>query len=68
MKAAGRRRPVKPRAQRFPIQYLSSYLREPLPPPTYPVDVSAGITDWGMLGNGPDPTASSPTRTTGTAS
>ena len=50
------RRPVKPQAQRFPIQYLSSYLREPLPAPTYPVDVSAGITDWGMLGNGPDPT------------
>jgi hypothetical protein len=22
----------------------------------YPVDVSEGITDWGMLGNGPDPT------------
>jgi hypothetical protein len=50
------RRPVKPPAQRFAIQYLSSYLREPLPAPTYPVDVSAGITDWGMLGNGPDPT------------
>ena len=50
------RRPVKPPAQRFPIQYLSSYLRQPLPAPTYPVDVGAGITDWGMLGNGPDPT------------
>jgi hypothetical protein len=24
--------------------------------PQYPVDVSGGITDWGMLGNGPDPT------------
>jgi hypothetical protein len=50
------RRPVKPPAERFAIQYVSSYLREPLPAPAYPVDVSAGITDWGMLGNGPDPT------------
>jgi len=48
--------PVKPPAERFAIQYLSSYLSTPLPPPVYPVDVSAGITDWGMLGNGPDPT------------
>jgi len=50
------RRPVKPPAERFNIQYLSSYLPAPLPAPTYPVDVSAGITNWGMLGNGPDPT------------
>ena len=50
------RRPVKPPAERFPIQYVSSYLRAPLPAPTYPVDVTAGITDWAMLGNGPDPT------------
>ena len=27
-----------------------------LPPPVYPVDVSAGIVAWGMAGNGPDPT------------
>jgi hypothetical protein len=50
------RRPVKPPRERFPIQYLSGYLRTPLPPPAYPVDVTAGITDWGMLANGPDPT------------
>lgn len=50
------RLPVKPPAERFPIQYLSSYLRAPLPAPAYPVDVSSGITAWGMLGNGPDPT------------
>lgn len=50
------RKPVKPPAERFPIQYLSSYLRQPLPPPAYPIDESGGITDWGMLGNGPDPT------------
>jgi hypothetical protein len=49
------RLPVKPPAERFPIQYLSSYLRTPLPPPVYPVDVSSSITAWGMLGNGPDP-------------
>jgi hypothetical protein len=50
------RLPVKPRGQRFNIQYLSSYLTSPLPAPSYPVDVSGGITDWGMLGNGPDKT------------
>lgn len=50
------RRPVKPPAERFSIQYVSGYLSTPLPPPVYPVDVSAGITDWGMLGNGPDKT------------
>lgn len=52
------RLPVKPPAERFPIQYLSSYLSTPLPAPTYPVDVTGGITDWGMLGNGPDKTCS----------
>lgn len=57
-RSAGRRGrlPVKPPAERLRIQYLSSYLSTPLPPPVYPVDVSAGIVDWGMLGNGPDPT------------
>jgi hypothetical protein len=57
-RSAGRRGrlPVKPPAERFAIQYLSSYLPAPLPPPAYPVDVTGGITDWGMLGNGPDPT------------
>lgn len=46
------RRPAKPRA----LGYLSTYLKSPLPPPVYPVDVSAGITNWEMLANGPDPT------------
>lgn len=50
------RRPVKPPAQRFAIQYLSSYLKTALPAPSYPIDVSGGIVDWDMLGNGPDPT------------
>jgi hypothetical protein len=53
------RLPVKPPGQRFNIQYLSAYLPAPLPAPVYPVDVSGGITDWGMLGNGPDPSCTS---------
>ena len=55
---AGRRGrlPVKPPAERFPIQYLGAYMKTPLPAVQYPVDVSGAITDWGMLGNGPDPT------------
>jgi len=50
------RLPAKPPGQRFPIQYLTNYLTSPLPPPSYPIDVSGGITEWQMLGNGPDPT------------
>ena len=50
------RLPKKPPAERFNIQYLTSYLTSPLPAPSYPVDVTSGITDWQMLGNGPDPT------------
>lgn len=50
------RLPVKPPGERFAIKYLYQYLSESLPPAVYPVDVSGGITDWGMLGNGPDPT------------
>jgi hypothetical protein len=50
------RLPKKPVGQRFNIQYLSAYLTSPLPGPVYPVDVTAGITDWLMLGNGPDST------------
>jgi hypothetical protein len=50
------RLPKKPPGERFAIQYVSSYLSTPLPAPSYPVDVTGGITSWGMLGNGPDPT------------
>ena len=49
------RLPVKPQGERFAIGYVHSYLTQPLPAPVYPVDVSGGITDWLMLGNGPDP-------------
>jgi hypothetical protein len=59
------RKPKKPPAERFPIQYLSSYLTAPLPAPTYPVDVTGGITDWQMLGNGPDPTCTTHPRGVG---
>lgn len=50
------RKPVKAPADRFPLGYLNTYLTAPLPAPNYPVDVTGGWTDWGMLGNGPDPT------------
>jgi hypothetical protein len=53
------RLPKKPPAERFNIQYVSGYLRQPLPAPSYPVNVSGGVADWGMLGNGPDPTCTS---------
>lgn len=50
------RRPAKPAGERFAIRYIHQYAAKPFPAPSYPVDVSAGITDWRMLGNGPDPT------------
>jgi hypothetical protein len=31
-------------------------MRTPLAAPAYPVDVTGGVTEWDMLGNGPDPT------------
>lgn len=40
------RRPVKPPPERFRIQYLSSYLSSPLPAPSYPVDGTAGISEY----------------------
>ena len=50
------RLPVKPAGERFAIKYVHEYLNTPFAPPAYPIDVSGGITAWGMLGNGPDPT------------
>src|SRR5258708_13188 len=52
------RLPQRPEGQRFAIQYSHDYA--PAPPPVYPVDVSQGITEWGMLSNGPDPTLTNP--------
>lgn len=43
-------------AQRLPMRFVHQYAPHgALPPVVYPVDVSGGITNWGMLGNGPDP-------------
>jgi len=49
------RLPVKPEGERFAISYVHEYATEPLPAPAYPIDVTGGITEWLMLGNGPDP-------------
>jgi hypothetical protein len=49
------RLPAKPAGERFAIDYVTAYAAA-LPAPIYPVDVTSGITDWRMLGNGPDPT------------
>lgn len=46
------RLPVKPPGERFPIRWLHQYAASgALPAPSYPVDVSGGITEWGMLAN-----------------
>jgi hypothetical protein len=44
-------------SERPALANLHDYLKAPLPAPSYPVDVRAGIPDdqWGMLANGPDP-------------
>jgi hypothetical protein len=49
------RKPARAPADRFPLRFIHDYAVTPLPAPRYPVDVSGGITGWGMLGNGPDP-------------
>lgn len=56
-RTAGRRgrRPVRPEGERFAIKWVHEYLA-PTAAVTYPIDVSQGITDWLMLGNGPDDT------------
>lgn len=43
------RLPQRVEGDRFAIAYLHEYLATPTP--TYPIDVSEAITDWGMLGN-----------------
>jgi hypothetical protein len=49
------RLPVKPEGEKFAIRWVADYAAQPLPAPAYPVDVSGGVSDWGMCGNGPDP-------------
>jgi hypothetical protein len=46
------RLPVSPK--RLALRFVHEYAT--LPEVVYPVDVTEGITEWGMLGNGPDPT------------
>jgi hypothetical protein len=45
------RLPQRKVGDRFDIQWAHQYLTVPVPPPVYPIDVSRGITEWGMLGN-----------------
>jgi hypothetical protein len=45
--------PQRPVGDRYALKYLHEYAD--LPGPVYPIDVTGGITQWGMLGNGPDP-------------
>lgn len=47
----GGRLPVKVPADRFPLCWAHEYLATPLPAPVYPIDVTGGITEFGMLGN-----------------
>ena len=47
--------PAKTPEDRLPLGFIHEYTG-PLPAPSYPIDVSAGLVSWGMLGNGPDPT------------
>jgi len=44
------RKPQRQGEDRFAIKWMHEYL-EATPTPAYPIDVSKGITDWGMLGN-----------------
>jgi hypothetical protein len=40
------------RPEAYPnLRYAHTYLAAPLPEPTYPVDVTENIGDWGMAGN-----------------
>lgn len=51
------RQPIKPEGQRFAIRWLHEYDEElAAVAVSYPVVVGEEITDWLMLGNGPDPT------------
>lgn len=52
---AGKRGLLRSRAAKLPLGFIHHYATTPFPPPSYPIDVTYGVTDWGMLGNGPDP-------------
>jgi hypothetical protein len=50
----GGRLPVKAPAERFGISFVHEMLTAPAPVPSYPIDVSGGLTAFPMWGNGPD--------------
>lgn len=45
------RLPVKPEGERFALSWAHELLVQAVPLPVYPIDVTGGITDFGMLGN-----------------
>lgn len=45
------RLPVLPPEERFALKWADEYLKAALPTPSFPIDVSEGITDFGMMGN-----------------
>lgn len=45
------RLPRKPEGERYPLKWAHEYLAGPLPVPSFPIDVTEGITHFGMLGN-----------------
>ena len=53
MRTVGLTGRLAPRAEadRFAIKWAHEYLGGALPTPVYPIDVTHGISDWGMLGN-----------------
>lgn len=53
----GRKPPLAP-ADRFPLRWVHEYQEGVAEPAALPPegDVTSGVTDWGMFGNGPDPT------------
>ena len=47
----GGKLPAKTGDAKLPLRWAHQYLAAPLPGPQYPIDVTEGIADWGMLGN-----------------
>jgi|SRR5579884_3332869 len=45
------RLPQRPPEKRYAISWAHEQLAAPLPPPKYPIDVTHGLQDWGILGN-----------------
>ena len=47
----GGKLPQKPQGERFGLMWAHHYLVDALAAPKYPINVTEGISDWGMLGN-----------------